>query len=31
MSSINYTNRCYICMDSLIDYMILPYKEDYFG
>ena len=31
MSSINYTNRCYICMKSLSDYMMLPYEEDYFG
>ena len=31
MSSINYTNRCYICMDLLYDYMMLPYEEDYFG
>ena len=31
MFSINYTNRCYICMKSLSDYMMLPYQEDYFG
>lgn len=31
MSNINYTNRCYICMKSLSDYMMLPYQEDYFG
>ena len=31
MSNINYTNRCYICMKSLSDYMMLPYEEDYFG
>ena len=31
MFSINYTNRCYICMNSLSDYMLLPYDEDYIG
>ena len=31
MSSISYTNRCYICMKSLNDYLMLPYEEDYFG
>ena len=31
MSSINYTQCCYICMDSLNDYMMLPYEDDYFG
>ena len=31
MSSINYTNHCYICMKLLSDYIMLPYEEDYFG
>ena len=31
MPDINYDNRCYICMKVLMDYMMLPYEEDFFG